>query len=124
MVGIVAEQQHLPALAVLDQSRLIVDADVVAPIEPVVEAFPGQDDSRLGGVAEPHDRTGVQGRSRSGGCSLIHAQHQPPTPCEFQCRRCADDAGADDDRVVAVTVAGVAGYEWARAWFRRGIITM
>ena len=106
VVGIVAEQQHLPALAVLDQPRLIFDVDVVAPVEPVVEAFPGQDDSRLGGVAEPHDRTGVQGRSRTGGCSLVDAQYPPPTPCEFQCRGCADDADADDDRVVAVGVAG------------------
>ena len=61
VIGVVAEQQHLPALAVLDQPRLIVDADVVAPVEPVVEAFPGQDDPRFGGVAESHDRTGVQG---------------------------------------------------------------
>ncbi len=101
VVLLVPQKNHLTDLAVLDQPELILHADVIGPVLPVVAALPGEVDALDRAVGEANDRAGVDGRPGARGIRLVDVEGAIPAARHLDRDRTSDDPRADDDDVVA-----------------------
>ena len=85
---------------VLREPHLVGHAQVAAPVEPVEVALAGHRAAVGRGVVQADDRAGVAGRSGAGGRLLVHVEGAVSALGELEAGGGADDARADDDRVV------------------------
>ena len=83
------------------EAALVRGAEVARPVVPAEKALPGQRRAVQGRVVGADDRAGAAGRAVAGGRQPVDVQRAPAAPGQLERGARADDAGADDDRVVA-----------------------
>ena len=101
VVAVVFHHQT-PRVHVLRQPHFVGLAQVATPVEPVEVALAGHGAAVWGGVVQPDDRAGVAGGAAPGGGLLVEVEGAVAALRQLEAGADADDAGADDDRVVVV----------------------